>query len=130
VVVDGGLQPQQEPPGERAALERFAGAWMQWSEAASPDGQRELLSLSTGPLRQRLTLETKRIAADGSAPAAGSVSATIEGVLLRDPQPALVITSETTHFEAGGDQTTYAIYLAQATRSRGGWRITQWSPVQ
>ncbi len=97
-----------------------------------PRTQAALANQATGGLRATLLAEARRATANLTVrPALGSSRGQVEGILKRPGRATLVVTRETIHVGDGRQaQVDYGLYLARATRTRAGWKLTEWRPAQ
>jgi uncharacterized protein involved in copper resistance len=116
---------QADPRSAREAIERFAAVWTRADASITP-----LLELAAGSLRAQLALGRLRPPPRGASTGAGSSTReTLEGVMVRPARSALVITRISTRFDAGGTQSSYAVYVASARRAGAVWRVVSWEPT-
>jgi hypothetical protein len=114
----------------RAALERFARSWANWSFRSLARSRRELATQAAGRLHRSLLEDAQRAADDAALRDSNSSNeGTVAGIVLRGTEPALVVTLETAHVENGGSQAGYFVYLARAQRGPSGWKVVTWEPV-
>jgi hypothetical protein len=127
--------PPAAPPvavqdGERAALERFGRTWSNWTGDTLADTRTTLAGLADGELRATLLADARRAADDALLQTEGASSTgSVEAVVIRRDQPALVVIDERTVVGTGATQAGYAVYLARAEQTADGWKVVSWRPT-
>jgi hypothetical protein len=122
-------------PTPRAALERYAAAYLNWNSANVVQRQRELASISLGQARAQ-ALQAAASASRDPELASGRIANHGEVIAISRGQGAaagkwVIVTSEQTSGQddyEGLPPTLHIIY-AQLTDTRAGWVLSGWQPL-
>jgi hypothetical protein len=119
-----GTSPAAQSNSPRAALERFATSWVDWTAGGQASQRARMLSQATGPLLSELG----NVEAQMPYVTRGTGGGRYVGAIEQSANNFLVVT-----YELSGTgkqaQAAYGVYLATVADTSAGWKLSAWTPT-
>ena len=127
-------RPLTSQPGvgdAEKAITRFTQTYINWRMPTVSTTKRKLAAMASGDLRTQLTEQATEAAnSEATRVTTGENAGTVEAVTVRRDKPVIVVTHETATIGDGrAKQSGYFVYLASATRTAKGWKLTAFQPT-